>query len=255
MSSISFQNVTVRFPLYQGGNRSLKKKVLSFTRSQISSDGSRFAIDALSDLTFNIKHGERIGLVGLNGAGKTTLLRVMSGVYEPVKGRVIIDGNISALLNMNLGLNPDATGYENITLSGIYMGLHPEEIRKMTPEIAEFTELGDFLHMPVRTYSAGMMVRLGFSVATAIKPDILLLDEWLMAGDHDFMAKAQRRVASFIEQSKIMIVASHSSVTLSKWCTRILWLDKGRIVMDGPTDIVLPQYESGVFPTQTDQPL
>lgn len=250
MSSIKFQNVTIRFPLYQANSRSLKRQVLGFNRSTISTQGSRVAIDALNNISFEIEHGDRVGLVGLNGAGKTTLLRVLCGVYEPVVGRMEIDGKISALLNMNLGLNPDATGYENIMLSGLYMGLHPDEIRKLTPEIAEFTELGDFLHMPVRTYSAGMMVRLGFSVATALTPDILLLDEWLMAGDKDFMAKAQRRVASFIVQSGIMILASHSSDTLARWCKRIIWLHKGSIVMDGPTDKVLKLYETGVIPGQ-----
>ncbi len=248
MSSITLRDVTIRFPLYQASNRSLKKSLLGIGRAKLSSEGSHVVVDALKNVSFHFSHGERVGLVGSNGAGKTTLLRVLSGVYEPIVGQVEVDGHVNALLNVNLGLNLDATGYENIMLRGLYIGLHPDEIRELTPSIAEFTELGEFLHMPVRTYSAGMVLRLAFAVATATKPDILVMDEWLMAGDAQFIEKARGRIEQFVKQSQLLVLASHITWILAAVCTRILWLDGGRIVMDGPTDEVLKAYATGVVP-------
>jgi ABC-2 type transport system ATP-binding protein/lipopolysaccharide transport system ATP-binding protein len=249
MSSISLKDVTVRFPLDKGGSRSLKKSLLMLGgTNSLSRHNSRIVVDALKNVSFQIDHGERIGLVGSNGAGKTTLLRAIAGVYEPVIGSIEVNGDVSALLNAGLGLNQDATGYENIHLRGLFMGLHPREIRRLTPQIAEFTELGEFLHMPVRTYSAGMVLRLAFATATATTPDILLMDEWLLAGDAQFLEKARRRVDTFVTQSQILILASHSTEILSRWCTRLFWLDHGRIVMEGDTEQVLKQYRSGVLP-------
>src|SRR5579875_1454509 len=183
MAWVALDRVAVRFPLYQGGSRSLKKTLLSMARPRsVRREHSRVVVQALDGISLSIAHGERVGLIGRNGAGKTTLLRVLAGVYEPTSGTVAVDGQVSALLDVNLGLNPDATGYENILLRGLYLGLRPAEIRRLLPEIAQFTELEEFLHMPVRTYSAGMSARLAFAVATAIRPEILLMDEWLMAG-------------------------------------------------------------------------
>jgi ABC-type polysaccharide/polyol phosphate transport system ATPase subunit len=243
MAWVALDHVSVQFPLYQGGSRSLKKTLLAMAKPRsLRRDHNRIVVQALDAVSLSITHGERIGLVGHNGAGKTTLLRVLAGVYEPTSGAVAIDGQVSALLDVNLGLNPDATGYENILLRGLYLGLRPAEIRRLLPEIAEFTELGEFLHMPVRTYSAGMSARLAFAVATAIKPEILLMDEWLLAGDAQFLEKAHRRIDAFVHQSCILVLASHALDVVAHWCTKVAWLESGRIVMFGDAATTLKRY-------------
>jgi ABC-2 type transport system ATP-binding protein len=243
MASIGLDRVSLQFPLYQGSSRSLKKTLLALAKVRsLTRDHNRIVVRALDEVTMSIAHGERIGLVGPNGAGKTTLLRVLAGVYEPTGGRIEVGGQVSALLDVNLGLNPDATGNENIVMRGLYSGLHPSEIRRLAPDIAEFTELGEFLHMPVRTYSAGMIARLGFAVATAIEPEILLMDEWLMAGDARFLDKARRRIDDFVSQSQILVLASHALNIIERWCNKVVWLDHGRIVMIGEPAIVLARY-------------
>ena len=245
MTSITLSDVSVEFPLYHGSSRSLKKTLLSIAQLRsFARDHNRIVLRALNHISLSIEHGDRIGLIGHNGAGKTTLLRVLAGVYEPTAGHLHVDGKVSALLDVGLGLNPDATGYENIILGGLYSGLRPAEIRRLAPSIAEFTELGEFLHMPVRTYSAGMTVRLGFAVATATKPEILLMDEWLLAGDAQFLDKARRRIDSFVRQSQILLLASHSLPIIEMWCTKVVWLDGGRVVMVGDPSSVLGRYAS-----------
>lgn len=260
MSSITLTNVNLRFPLYREGSRSLKRSLLqagkAMSRSRtIARDGSHTVVNALNNVSFHIEHGERVGLIGTNGAGKSTLLRVLGGIYEPTSGDVEVNGRVSALLNIGLGADPDATGYENILLRGIYMGLHPAEIKKLAPSIAEFTELGDFLDLPVRTYSSGMSMRLSFAIATALQPDILLMDEWIMASDRRFLNKARKRVDSFVSRSQILVLASHSPQILAQWCTRLFWMDGGSIIMQGETDAVLKQYEAGESAgSSSDQP-
>jgi len=221
----------------------LKKTLLHMAGARsLTRDHNRIVVQALADISLYIDHGERVGLVGHNGAGKTTLLRVLAGVYEPSAGRIAVDGKVSTLLDASLGLNPEATGYENILLRGLYMGLHPREIRTLAPAIADFTELGDFLHMPVRTYSAGMMIRLGFAVATATKPEILLMDEWLLAGDAQFLDKARQRIDTFVSQSQILVLASHSLEVIRKWCRKVVWLEGGRVILAGNAEPVLSRY-------------
>jgi ABC-2 type transport system ATP-binding protein/lipopolysaccharide transport system ATP-binding protein len=243
MASITLADVSIQFPLYQGSSRSLKKTLLSMANVRsLTRDHNRILVRALQDVSLHIAHGDRVGLVGHNGAGKTTLLRVLAGVYEPTVGCIEVAGAVSALLDVNLGLNMDATGWENIFLRGLYLGLRPPEIRRLAPGIAEFTELGEFLYMPVRTYSAGMILRLAFAVATAAKPQILLMDEWLLAGDANFLSKAHARIESFVRQSEILVLASHSLPILEEWCTKIVWLDTGRVVMVGDPASVLRRY-------------
>jgi ABC-2 type transport system ATP-binding protein/lipopolysaccharide transport system ATP-binding protein len=248
MAYISLKDATVEFPLYTGGSRSLKKQLLRVgaRRKTISTRDDRVIVRALDNVTLDLVSGDRVGLVGHNGAGKTTILRVLAGIYEPVQGSFMIEGRVCSLLNVGLGLDPDVSGYENIILQGMYLGYRPSEMREKIDEIAAFTELESFLSMPVRTYSSGMALRLAFAVATAVRPEILLMDEWVLAGDGRFMEKARRRIEEFTKTADILVLASHSMEILRQWCDRILWLDGGKIRMDGPTEEVLAQYEASM---------
>ena len=248
LASLSFlrlRNVCVDFPIYQGSSRSLKRALLATsTHGNLARDAlDRINVRALSDVSVDIVSGDRVGLIGLNGAGKTTLLKVLAGVYEPSQGRFISSGNVSSLLDIQVGLNPDATGRENIVLRGMYMGIHPQEMRARVDEVAEFTELGHYIDMPVRTYSAGMMVRLAFSISTCIPPDILIMDEWLTAGDAQFLDKAQRRVEEFVRGSSILVLASHSTQLVEQWCNRAILLHQGGLMTIGPVKEVVAAYQ------------
>ena len=248
MAYISLKDATVEFPLYTGGSRSLKKQLLRVgtRRKTISTRDDRVIVRALDNVSLDLVSGDRVGLVGHNGAGKTTILRVLAGIYEPVLGSFMIEGRVCSLLNVGLGLDPDVSGYENIILQGMYLGYRPSEMCDKIDEIAAFTELESFLSMPVRTYSSGMALRLAFAVATAVRPEILLMDEWVLAGDGRFMEKARRRIEAFTENADILVLASHSLEILRQWCDRILWLDGGKIKMDGPTEEVLALYEASM---------
>jgi len=244
MAFLRSHNLSVEFPIYQGSSRSLKKTVVAgATQGNLGRDtADRINVRALDDITLDIKDGDRVGLIGANGAGKTTLLRVLAGIYAPTRGEFYSWGRISALLDVSLGLNPDATGRENIILRGMYMNIHPREMRSLVDEIAEFTELGPFIEMPARTYSSGMMVRLGFAISTCMPAEILLMDEWLSAGDARFLDKAQRRMERFVGGSAILVLASHSPELLRKWCNRGVLLQHGRIAAQGSIDEVLKVY-------------
>jgi len=248
MAFLRLRNLSVEFPMYQGSSRSLKKLlVATTTQGNLARDATdRINVRALNDLTVDIEDGDRVGLVGANGAGKTTLLRVLGGIYLPSRGQVHSSGKISTVLDVSVGLHPDATGRENIILRGMYMNIHPREMRARVDEIAEFTELGPYLDMPARTYSAGMMVRLGFAVSTCIPPEILLMDEWLSAGDARFLDKAQKRMEQFVGSSSILVLASHSPTLLRKWCNRGILLQQGRIVQQGDIGDIIATYTEGL---------
>jgi ABC-type polysaccharide/polyol phosphate transport system ATPase subunit len=245
MAFLRLRNLSVEFPIYQGSSRSLKKLlVATTTQGNLARDAThRVNVRALNDINLDIEDGDRIGLIGANGAGKTTLLRILAGIYLPTRGQVYSSGKISALLDVSLGLNPDATGLENIILRGMYMNIHPREMRTRVDDIAEFTELGAYLDMPARTYSAGMMVRLGFAVSTCILPEILLMDEWLSAGDARFLEKAQKRMKQFVGSSNILVLASHSVDLLRNWCNRGILLQHGRIAAQGDINDVVAAYQ------------
>jgi ABC-type polysaccharide/polyol phosphate transport system ATPase subunit len=244
MAFLRLRNLSVDFPIYQGSSRSLKKAIVAnTTRGNLARDAlDRITVRALNDLNFNVEEGDRVGLLGLNGSGKTTLLKVLAGIYRPTRGQLLASGRVSSLLDINVGMNADATGYENIILRGMYMGIHPRDMRKRVEEIAEFTELDDYLNMPVRTYSAGMSVRLAFATATCIAPEILLLDEWLGAGDALFMAKAKKRMEEFVKLSSVLVLASHSMPLLEEWCTHGIWLELGHVKMTGRMKDVVAAY-------------
>jgi lipopolysaccharide transport system ATP-binding protein len=230
MPHISAAGICVEFPIWNPSHRSLKNAVLrATTGGRLARESStRVVVQALSDLSFEFERGDRIGLLGNNGSGKTTLLRVLSGIYEPVRGRLEVSGRVSSLLDLSLGMDHEATGLENIVLRGVLMGLPPVAIQAKVNEIAEFSELGDYLSMPIRTYSSGMLLRLAFAVSTSVAPEILLLDEWLGVGDAGFRDKAERRLLELIESSAIMVLASHDESLIRRFCSRMLRLEHGR---------------------------
>lgn len=242
-ASVEVHDLHVTFPLYHGSARTLRKTLANATTGRFERDQQqRMVVQALRGISFSLKPGDRLGLVGGNGAGKTTLLRALAGIYEPVAGRVIIRGEINALLDTNLGMNADLTGRENITLRGLHAGMSPRRIRAIENDVQDFAELGSFLDMPVRTYSSGMVVRLGFALATSIRPRVLLMDEWFLAGDTNFMLKAQGRLEQLVQQAEILVISTHQLDVVSAWCTRVLWMDQGSIRLEGTPDMVIPAY-------------
>lgn len=246
MAHIRLRNISLDFPIYQGSSRSLKKALLATsTQGNLARDAlDRINVRALNDLTLNIEDGDRVGLVGLNGAGKTTLLKVLGGIYEPSIGTLQTSGKVTALLDASVGLDPGSTGRENIILRGMYMDMSPRAMQAHADEVAEFTGLGHYLDMPARTYSAGMMVRLGFAASTCIPPEILLMDEWLAAGDAEFLAKAQKRMEEFVRGSSILVLASHSLDLLRQWCTSGIFLHQGQMRAVGPIEEVIDAYRA-----------
>lgn len=246
--SIRLSSLTLELPTYRkvpkrhssNGFGSLQASVggrLNF------SQGSTMIVTALDDVSVEIARGEKIGLMGLNGAGKTTMLKVMAGILPPTRGTVESRGKISTLFAESLGLKPEATGVENILLSGVSLGLTHGRVRKMVPEIVEFTELGDYIYMPMRTYSTGMRARLGFAVATSINPDILLIDEIIGAGDLRFQVKAKERLDGFMGSANTLVLASQSEEVLREFCDRAILLERGRVRMTGGVDEVLEEYK------------
>ena len=267
-SSVMVSGLCVDFPLYHGSARSLKKTVMAAasgrlaygrTSSARTSSGrlgqdhqSRTVVQALRDVSFSLDPGDRLGLVGSNGAGKSTLLRAVAGIYEPVLGQVRIQGAMNALLDTNLGMNGDLTGRENIMLRGLYDGLTRPQITRLEDDVQAFADLGEFLDLPVRFYSSGMVVRLGFGLATAIRPQVLLMDEWFMAGDTAFQDKAHARLESIVRGSEILVITSHNASIILDWCTRVIWLDGGRVRADGPPLEVVSAYLGRVVVRETD---
>lgn len=241
-TSIVGHGLTVEFPIFENSHRSLKKKVLHLSTGGIIGNdaGNHPVVCALDHLDFNLKDGDRVGLVGHNGSGKTTLLRVLSGIYAPTRGSLSIQGRTASLLDVSTGVDPDATGFENIYLRGIMNGFRPSRIRDKIDEIADFTELGEYLNLPVRTYSSGMMLRLTFAISTSIDADILIMDEWLSVGDADFQEKAARRLKALVDNASILVLASHSPELIANVCNRKIQLEHGKIVADEPIAPVAP---------------
>jgi lipopolysaccharide transport system ATP-binding protein len=232
---IRAEDLAIEFPLYHVGARSLKKRLLARTPLRLKQDESnRVVVAALRGLTFSVGRGERVALVGGNGAGKTTLLRTLAGIYEPVAGRLEVAGSVGSLIDPAAGMDQSSTGRENILLRALYRGMDDAEAEEMAEEVGRFSGLGEFLDVPVRGYSAGMQVRLSFAMATVIAPEVLLMDEWLLAGDADFMQRAKERLVELVEGADILVLATHDMGVVREWCTRAIRLEGGRIVADGP---------------------
>ncbi|WP_322030626.1 ABC transporter ATP-binding protein [Paraburkholderia sp. J76] len=245
MAYIELKNVTLDLPIYDVQGRSLKKQVLRMgRRNRIAEDNHGIiVVRALDDVTLRFERGDRIGLIGHNGAGKSTLLRVMAGIYPPTGGTVSCEGKAVPLLDISLGMDENSTGMQNIRLRGLLLGMTDAEIREKQNEIAEFCELGDYLDLPIRTYSSGMRVRLAFAVSTAVDAEILLLDEVMGVGDVSFMHKAEARLADLHSRAEIVVLAMHSNNQIRKVCNKVLWMERGRVRAFGPVEEVVEQYE------------
>lgn len=247
MTHLNFSKVDIDFPIFNANGRSLTSRLLqTATGGKLDKDPTGVVnVQALRDVSFNLQTGDKVGVIGHNGAGKSTILRTMSGVYFPTRGDVEVEGHIASLINLNLGLNPEATGFENVVTRGRLLGLTRSEILEKADEILEFSELGDFANMPIRTYSSGMLLRLAFSVSTIVKPQILLMDEWLSVGDEGFRDKAESRLQTLIKSTDILVIASHSRELLENVCNRVLWFEHGLLKADGDPAEILPLYFSG----------
>jgi len=238
MTFIRLDNVTVRYPIFNARATSIRHHLLNIgTGGRLSNDVGAVNVTALRDVTISIENGDRVGLIGHNGAGKSTLLRTLAGIYVPTKGTIERRGRISTIFEVGAGLDPELSGYENIRRMGLLMGLSLAQMDAALPEIEELTELGNFLALPVRTYSAGMTTRLMFAVATAVPPEILLVDEILGAGDSSFQKRAQARIDRMISSASIFVFASHSNELLRRHCNRFFELHHG-VITEVSSDVV-----------------
>lgn len=232
MAYVRAENLVVDFPIYGAKTRSLKSTFINAaTGGRLARDAKEHVvIRALNGVSFELNEGDRVGIVGHNGSGKTTLLRVLVGAYEPVSGSISTVGRIASMLSITVGMDMEATGYENIFLRAAIMGLKPQETKAVVDEICEFSGLGDYIHMPMRTYSSGMAMRLAFAISTSVAADIIVMDEWLSAGDASFSEKAQARLTRLVDRAKILVLASHDENLIRKNCNKILHLDHGDLV-------------------------
>jgi ABC-type polysaccharide/polyol phosphate transport system ATPase subunit len=249
MARIELDGVGLTFQVRHQKGLTLKEFLLK--RMFLSSKNPRMQVRALCDLALRVGQGERLGIIGHNGAGKSTLLRLLAGIYLPTEGRILVEGKISSLFDISLGFEPEASGWENIAYRSYLQGETPASVRRKKDAIAAFSELGDFLNMPVRYYSAGMMVRLAFSIATAIDPEVLLVDEVLGVGDLSFQNKARERMKEMMARAHLMVMVSHDLEAIEKTCTRAIWMDHGRLVRDGPCAEVSAAYQAAVAQTQS----
>ncbi|MGQ0483317.1 MAG: galactan export ABC transporter ATP-binding subunit Wzt/RfbE [Pseudonocardia sp.] len=252
MVSIDIADAYVDFPIFDAKTRSLKKAVLGKAGGKIGRGRAGGQIDtasrvpiieALRGITISLRQGDRVGLVGHNGAGKSTLLRLMSGIYEPTRGRSAITGKIAPVFDLGVGMDPEISGFENIMVRGLFLGMSRKQMQARIDDIADFTELGDYLSMPLRTYSTGMRVRLALGVVTSIDPEILLLDEGIGAVDAEFLAKARDRLHALVARSGMLVFASHSDEFLVDLCDTAIWMDHGQIREHGPIRDVLRSYK------------
>jgi len=237
MALIELENVDLEYPIYGASSRSFKSTLLNAATGGVLKNQEKILnVQALNNLTLKLKEGDRLGLVGHNGAGKSSLLRLLAQIYAPSSGKFRVSGKTSCLFDVMVGLDPFQSGMENIKLRGLISGLSRKKIEKAIPEIAEFAELGEFIKMPLRTYSSGMLLRLGFSIVTHFRTDILLIDEVVNVGDADFIEKAKQRMKELIDETKIVVISTHDDRIIQEFCNRILCLEHGRVKFLGPID-------------------
>ncbi|RYF18472.1 MAG: ABC transporter ATP-binding protein [Comamonadaceae bacterium] len=240
MSSISVEDLSIRFRIYHDRSPSLKDYVVGLVKPKKPTSVSDFW--AINHVSFGISAGERVGIVGHNGAGKSTLLKALCRIYEPSSGRITVQGRIAPLLEIGAGFHPEFAGRENIYLNGAILGYSKSQLRAIEQEVIDFAEIEEFIDTPVKYYSTGMYLRLAFALATAVQPEILVLDEMFAGGDANFVQKATARMHKVIESASIMVVVSHDINLLSTICTRVIWMDHGRVKEDGPAHEVLAHY-------------
>ena len=246
MASIDLVDASVEIPIFNSRGRSLKTTLIRRVGGQVEADNDHVTVKALRHLDLSLRPGDRLGLIGHNGAGKSTLLRVFAGSYEPSGGRAEIRGTVSSLIDMEMGMDPELTGADNIIQRGVFLGMSLKEARRAIPNVAEFSELGPYLHLPMRTYSSGMRMRLAFATSTTRHPDILLFDEMISFGDAGFAARAKARLDAMLDSAKILVLASHDVDSLRTYCNRAVLLEAGAIVGEGSVDDVWARYIDGV---------
>lgn len=246
MASIELQNASLTFNLRKATRLSLKEFLIN--GMFLASRNPLIRVPALVDVTLSGRDGDRIGIIGHNGAGKSTMLKLLAGVYPTTSGTRHVTGKICSLFDITLGFEPDATGRENIRYRAFLQGETPRTLKAKQAEIEEFSELGDFLDTPVRYYSAGMNVRLAFSIATATDPEVLLIDEVLSVGDLAFQMKAAKRMKQLMATARLMVMVSHDLESIESMCNRVLWMEHGRVKMSGPADRVVRAYRDSVQP-------
>ena len=239
---ITVEDVHLSFPIVRYRARGVKEAFLELVTKRSHPERAR-EFWALRGVSFTVERGEVIGLVGRNGSGKSTLLRVVCGIYEPDRGTVETKGRISSLLELGAGFRDELTGYENIRLSGAISGYSPEQIQELAPQIVDFSDLEEFIHQPLRTYSSGMRARLGFAVAAAVKPEILLIDEALAVGDASFRQRSVNRIEEMVhDEDATVVIVSHNMEELKRLCTRMVLLERGQVVLAGPVPEVVERY-------------
>ena len=241
-AAVELNDVALRFVRYVDKHYSLKRAALDLLLRRASSVPANHEFWALQHISLRMNQGERIGLVGCNGAGKSTLLRLLARIYPPTSGSIVVRGNVAPLIEMGAGFNPELSGRDNILLNGAMLGISRKEMLPRVEEILEFTELGEFADTPLKYYSSGMYMRLAFSIATQIEPDILLIDESLSVGDAAFLSKAKARIRGLLNRSNLVVLVSHDMEALRELCDRGIWLSHGQVVKDGPMGIVIDDY-------------
>jgi ABC-type polysaccharide/polyol phosphate transport system ATPase subunit len=245
MARIELEQVGLNFKV----RRNMRVTIKEFLIGQLfrGQKAPVIEVPALRNVSLSVGQGERVGVIGHNGAGKSTLLKLLAGIYPPTEGKLLVEGRVSSLFDISLGFELDANGWENIRYRSYLQGETPADVDRKQASIAEFSELGEFLNMPIRYYSAGMLVRLAFSIATAIDPEILLVDEVLSVGDLAFQQKARARMTEMMARAHLMVVVSHDLESLARMCNRMIWLDHGRIHRVGPCDEVIDAYRTAVL--------
>lgn len=242
-TSIFLKSVSLNYDLHFDRTYNFKEFVVNTLARKKFIDKKKESFLALDNIDLRIIHGERLGIIGRNGAGKSSLLKVISGIYKPTKGDLKVSGHIQPLIEIGAGFDPEFTGRENIYLNGYMLGFTPSQIREKEKEIIEFAELENFIDIPIKYYSSGMAVRLAFTIATSIEPEILIFDEMLSAGDAAFMVKAQNRMKSLLDKAKIMVIVSHDMSVIRNLCNRALVVETGKVVFDGSAEESLAFYD------------
>jgi ABC-type polysaccharide/polyol phosphate transport system ATPase subunit len=244
MATVEIENVSLVYPVYGSNARSLKATLIDKAMGgRLSQNNRNIVVEALKDVSFKLEKGDRLALVGHNGAGKSTLLKVLAHIYEPTKGHVKVNGQVSCLFDIMMGMDHELNGYENILLRGMILGLSKAEIRKIVPVIEEFAELGDFMKLPIKSYSSGMKVRLAFGIITSIFSEVLLIDEIVNVGDAKFIGKAKTQMKSLVHQSEFMVLSSHDPHIIKELCNKALWLEKGSVKFFGGVEEVFKMYD------------